>query len=129
MALLDQVFGGLMSGTGSGSSPLQGVLMNMLGQSQQGGMGMGGGLGGLLAILQQGGLGDAAQSWVGNGANQPVSPQQLHSAFGDEQVQSMAAQSGMAPHDFLAQLSQHLPNVVNGLTPNGRLPDEGTSTF
>jgi uncharacterized protein YidB (DUF937 family) len=62
--------------------------MNMLGQSQQGGMGMGGGLGGLLAILQQGGLGDAAQSWVGNGANQPVSPQQLHSAFGDEQVQS-----------------------------------------
>jgi uncharacterized protein YidB (DUF937 family) len=66
---------------------------------------------------------------VGNGANQPVSPQQLHSAFGDEQVQSMAAQSGMAPHDFLAQLSQHLPNVVNGLTPNGRLPDEGTSAF
>jgi uncharacterized protein YidB (DUF937 family) len=129
MALLDQVLGGLMSGTGNGSSPLQGVLMNMLGQSQQGGMGMGGGLGGLLAILQQRGLGDVAQSWVGNGANQPVSPQQLHSAFGDEQVQSMAAQSGMAPHDFLAQLSQHLPNVVNGLTPNGRLPDEGTSAF
>ncbi len=129
MALLDQVLGGLMSGTGNGSTLLQGVLMNMLGQSQQGGMGMGGGLGGLLAILQQGGLGDVAQSWVGNGANQPVSPQQLHSAFGDEQVQSMAAQSGMAPHDFLAQLSQHLPNVVNGLTPNGRLPDEGTSAF
>lgn len=129
MALLDQVLGGLMSGTGNGSSPLQGVLMNMLGQSQQGGMGMGGGLGGLLAILQQGGLGDVAQSWVGSGANQPVSPQELHGAFGDEQVQSMAAQSGMAPHDFLAQLSQHLPNVVNGLTPNGRLPDEGTSAF
>jgi uncharacterized protein YidB (DUF937 family) len=129
MALLDQVLGGLMSGTGSGSSPLQRVLMNMLGQSQQGGMGMGGGLGGLLAILQQGGLGDVAQSWVGHGANQPVSPQQLHSAFGDEQVQSMAAQSGMAPHDFLSQLSQHLPNVVNSLTPNGRLPDQGAAPF
>ena len=129
MALLDQVLGGLMGGmggTGNSSSPLQAVLMNMLGGSQQGGTGMGGGLGGLLAILQQAGLGDVAQSWVGNGANQPISPHQLQSAFGDEQVQSMAAQSGMAPHDFLAQLSQHLPNVVNGLTPNGRLPDEGT---
>jgi uncharacterized protein YidB (DUF937 family) len=90
---------------------------------------MGGGLSGLLATLQQAGLGDVAQSWVGNGANQPVSPQQLQSAFGDEQVQSMAAQSGMAPHDFLSQLSQHLPNVVNGLTPNGRLPDEGAPPF
>jgi len=96
MALLDQVLGGLMGGSGSSSSPLQGVLMNMLGGGQQGGMGMGGGLGGLLATLQQASLGDVAQSWVGNGANQPVSPQQLQSAFGDEQVQSMAAQSGMA---------------------------------
>jgi uncharacterized protein YidB (DUF937 family) len=129
MALLDQVLGGLMGGSGSSSSPLQGVLMNMLGGGQQGGMGMGGGLAGLLATLQQAGLGDVAQSWVGNGANQPVSPQQLQSAFGDEQVQSMAAQSGMAPHDFLSQLSQHLPNVVNGLTPNGRLPDEGAPSF
>ena len=132
MALLDQVLGGLMGGmggTGKSSSPLQAVLMNMLGGGQQGGMGMGGGLGGLLAVLQQAALGDVAQSWVGNGANQPISPHQLQSAFGDEQIQSMAAQSGMAPHDFLAQLSQHLPNVVNGLTPNGRLPDEGTQSF
>jgi len=41
----------------------------------------------------------------------------------------MAAQSGMAPHDFLSQLSQHLPNVVNGMTPNGRLPGESTGAF
>jgi uncharacterized protein YidB (DUF937 family) len=127
MALLDQVLGSLMGGGGSSSSSLQGVLMTILGGGQQGGMG--GGLGGLLATLQQAGLGDIAQSWVGHGANQPVSPEQLHSAFGDDQVQSMAAQSGMAPHDFLSQLSQHLPNVVNSLTPNGRLPDQGAAPF
>ncbi len=137
MGLLDQVLGGLMGG---GSSPLQGVLMNMLGggnqqgamgqqgtMGQQGGMGgMAGGLGGLLSSFQQAGLGHIAQSWVGGGANQPVSPQQLQSVFGDSQVQSMASQAGMPPQDFLSQLSQHLPSAVDGMTPNGKLPDEGT---
>jgi len=37
----------------------------------------------------------------------------------------MASQSGMAPGDFLSQLSQHLPAAVHGMTPNGQLPDEG----
>jgi len=46
--------------------------------------------------------------------------------FGEDQVQTMSRQSGMAPHDFLSQLSQHLPRVVDSMTPNDRLPDEGT---
>ena len=135
MGLLDSVIGGLLGG-GAGGSPMQSVLMNMLGGGQQGGMGMGagqnagqgmgGGLGGLLSGFQQAGLGHIADSWVSNGPNQPVSPQQLQSVLGENQVQSMASQSGMAPQDFLSQLSQHLPNAVNGMTPNGRLPDEGT---
>ncbi len=136
MGLIESVLGSLMGG-GGGASPMQGVLMNMLGgQAQQGGMGAqnpgmmgggtGGGLGGLLSAFEGAGLGHIAQSWVGNGANQPVSPQQLQTVFGEQQVQNMASQSGMAPNDFLAQLSQHLPDAVNGMTPNGRLPDEGT---
>ncbi len=87
---------------------------------------MGGGLGGLMSQFQQGGLGHIAESWVGNGPNQPVSPEQLHGVLGADQVQSMASQAGMQPHDFLSQLSQHLPEAVHGMTPNGRLPDEGT---
>ena len=87
---------------------------------------MSGGLGGLLSQFEQGGLGHIAQSWVGNGPNQPVSPQQLQGVLGESQVQGMANQAGMEPQDFLSQLSQHLPNAVHGMTPNGRLPDEGT---
>lgn len=141
MGLLDSVLGSLMGGgAGGGGSPIQGVLMNMLGggqqtqqgqQAQQGGMGgglggMAGGLGGLMSSFQQAGLGHIAQSWVGNGANQPVSPQQLQSVLGDGQVQNMASQAGMQPQDFLSQLSQHLPNAVNGMTPNGQVENEGT---
>ena len=140
MGLLDTVLGGLMGGSGGSASPMGGVLSSLLGGGQQGGMGMAqqggmpmqqgvsmaGGLGGLMSQFEGAGLGHIAQSWVGNGPNQQVSPQQLQSVFGDQQVQGMASQAGMAPNDFLSQLSQHLPNAVNGMTPNGRLPDEGT---
>ena len=131
MGLLDSVIGGLMGG---GASPMGGVLSSLLGGGQQGGGTMGGGmgqqggggLGGLISQFEQAGLGHVAQSWVGNGPNQSVSPQQLQGVFGEQQVQGMASQAGMAPNDFLSQLSQHLPNAVNGMTPGGRLPDEGT---
>ncbi len=133
MGLLDSVIGGLMGGgAGGASSPMGGVLSGLLGGGGQagamgmGGQGMGGGLGGLVSKFEQAGLGHVAQSWVGNGPNQAVSPGQLQSVLGESQVQSMASQAGMQPQDFLAQLSQHLPNAVHGMTPNGQLPDEGT---
>jgi uncharacterized protein YidB (DUF937 family) len=125
MGLLDQVIGGLMGG-GGGGSPMGGVIASLLGGGQQGGMGGQGGLAGLVSSFEQAGLGHIAQSWVGNGPNQPVSPQQLQGVLGDDRVQSMSSQAGMPPQDFLSQLAQHLPNAVNGMTPNGRLPDEGT---
>jgi uncharacterized protein YidB (DUF937 family) len=87
---------------------------------------MPGGLGGLVSAFEQAGLGSVVQSWISNETNHSVSPQQLQSVFGEGQVQSMASQAGMEPHDFLAQLSQHLPNAVNAMTPNGTLPEEGS---
>ena len=133
MGLLDQVIGGL-TGNSGGSSPIQSVLMNLLsGRQNDGGyaptqapMGTGGGLGGLLSMFQNAGLGHIAQSWINKGPNQPVSPQQLQNVFGEDRVRDMADQSGMPRESFLQQLSHHLPNVVDRLTPEGRLPDEGS---
>src|SRR5580704_18116773 len=123
MALLDQLLSGL---TGVSGSPLRGVLMNVLGHGGSQTGGAGGGLGGLLSSFEQAGLGHIAQSWIGNGPNQPVSPQQLRSVFGENDLQSMASRSGMAPNDFLSAFSKHLPNAVDRMTPDGRLSDEGT---
>ena len=81
-----------------------------------------GGLGGLLNKLQQGGLGDVTKSWVGNGQNQPVSPNQLGSALGPSILKTVSQLTGLSEEDLTKQLSQVLPGVVNGLTPNGRLP-------
>ncbi len=136
MGLLDSVIGGLMGGAPGGqSSPMGGILSSLLGGGQAGGVanpgmggmgGLGGGLGGLLSQFEGAGLGHIAQSWVGNGPNHPVSPDQLQTVFGQQQVQSMADQAGMPQGDFLSQLSQHLPAAVNGMTPDGRVPDEGS---
>jgi uncharacterized protein YidB (DUF937 family) len=80
------------------------------------------GLGGLLSKLQQGGLSNVANSWVGPGQNQPVSPGQLGSALGPTIIKTLAQQSGLSEDEITRQLSQVLPGVIDKLTPNGRLP-------
>jgi uncharacterized protein YidB (DUF937 family) len=90
--------------------------------SDEGAGGLLGGLGGLLSKLEQGGLGNAANSWVGSGQNQPVSPGQLGSALGPNIINSLAQRSGLSQEDLTQQLSQVLPGIVDKLTPNGRVP-------
>ena len=90
--------------------------------SDEGAGGVLGGLGGLLSKLQQGGLGNVANSWVGSGQNQPVSSGQLGSALGPGVIKTLSQITGVSEADLSKQLSQVLPGVVNSLTPNGRLP-------
>ena len=84
--------------------------------------GLVGGLGGLLDKLQKGGLGNAINSWIGSGQNQPVSPGQLGSALGPDIIKTIAQRSGLSEEEVVKQLSQVLPGVVDKLTPQGRLP-------
>jgi uncharacterized protein YidB (DUF937 family) len=74
--------------------------------------------------LQQSGLGDAANSWVGSGPNRAVSPGDLAGALGADQLDQIASQSGMSRDELVQGLSQYLPQVVDHLTPGGRLPTE-----
>ena len=83
-----------------------------------------GGLGDLLKQLQQGGQGEAANSWVSNGPNKQIAPGDLASALGADQINSLMSQSGLSREELLSGLSQHLPDVINHLTPDGRLPTE-----
>jgi len=104
--------GGTAQPAGTGTQP----------SSNEGAGGLLGGLGGLLNKLQQGGLGNATNSWVGSGQNQPVSPGQLGSALGPNIIKTLAQQTGLSEEELTKQLSQVLPGVVDKLTPNGRLP-------
>ena len=121
MSILDTVLGGLMGG-GAQQSPVGGILGSLLGGGGQQAGGMGG-LGGLLQKFQQAGMGNVANSWVGTGPNQQVSPDQLQQVFGQQQVNQWAQQSNMQPHDLLSQLSQFLPHAVDRMTPGGQMPE------
>jgi uncharacterized protein YidB (DUF937 family) len=83
-----------------------------------------GGLGDLLKQFQQNGHGDTANSWVSPGPNKSISPGDLASALGSDQINGLMSQTGLSRDELLSGLSQHLPDVVNHLTPDGRLPSE-----
>ena len=114
---------GMPGGAGGGMSDLlKGGLGGLLAGGAAGSI-LSGGLGDLMKQLQQGGQGDAANSWVGRGQNKPIAPGDLANALGADQIDALASQSGMSRNDLLQGLSQYLPGVIDHLTPDGRLPD------
>jgi len=131
---LGAVLGSLGAGNGTAAAGAGGLgaILGGLAQMAGGGAGaaggagmggaLGGGLGNLLEQFSRAGLGDAARSWVGSGANAPVSAEQLTSVFGADTLGQLARQLGMAPGEVAGQMSQLLPEVVDKLTPQGRLP-------
>lgn len=141
MGLLDNL-GGMGGQAGGGLRALQGIdtagnpkaaiLQAVLGMlvhgNQPGGLGGSGGLGGLGGLLQrfQGvGLGSAVSSWMGPGANTPVSPEQVRSALGDGPLQTLADHAGVSEDEAASHLSGMLPDMVDRLTPDGQLPENG----
>jgi uncharacterized protein YidB (DUF937 family) len=114
--------GGALSGGGLGDL-LKGGLGGLLAGGAAGSV-ISGGLGDLLKQFQDSGHGDTANSWVSPGPNKQISPNDLASALGADQINTLASQTGMSRDDLLAGLSQHLPDVINQLTPHGRLPNE-----
>jgi uncharacterized protein YidB (DUF937 family) len=102
---------------------LRGGLGGLLGGAAAGTV-LNGGLGDLLRRLQQNGLGEAADTWVQTGPNRRISPQDLEAAVGREDLQILADQSGRPYLDVLSELSESLPDTVDRLTPEGRLPTE-----
>jgi len=89
-------------------------------------MGLIGGQGGLNNLISQfgaKGLGDVIGSWVGTGKNLPVSPDQLKSALGDDTVKNIASKLCMESNAVTSQLSNLLPDVVDKLTPDGKVPE------
>jgi uncharacterized protein YidB (DUF937 family) len=113
-----------LPGSGGGLGDLlKGGLGGLLAGGTAGSI-LSGGLGDLLNQLQQKGHGDTANSWVSPGPNKQIAPRDLADALGADRINALAAQTGLSREELLAGLSQHLPQVVNHLTPDGRLPSE-----
>jgi uncharacterized protein YidB (DUF937 family) len=108
MGLLDGLLGGAVG------AEMTSVVTSLIQQH--------GGLQGILAQFEQQGLGATVASWVGTGANLPVSPGQIHAALGSDMVKNMAAKVGLTPDELATKLSTYLPQVIDKMTPTGTVP-------
>jgi len=118
MGLMDQmgqVVGGLLGGQ-TGQNPLLQAVTSLLGNNSSLG-----GLAGLVQAFQKNGLGEVVNSWVSTGQNMPASPQQIEQGLGSDLLKQLAGKAGLSPQDASAQLSDLLPNLVDKLTPNGKI--------
>ena len=80
------------------------------------------GLGGLIKQFQQKGLGAVVDSWVSTGKNKNVAPDQISVALGGDVVDELSRRTGLTRDQVVGELARMLPNVVDNLTPDGRLP-------
>lgn len=123
MGLLDQVIGKVgeaLGGKASESSQLLSGLLEMFGTGASGG-----GLAGLVKAFQAKGLGDIVNSWVGTGSNLPISAAQIQQVLGGAKLDQLAEKAGLSKEAAGAKLAEILPNAVDALTPEGRLPEGG----
>lgn len=114
MSLIDDVKNKVMGGEGGGGSPIAACLH--LANSYPGGFS------GLLQAFHEKGLGGVVSSWVGTGANQPITAEQIQSVLGRENIEKFASKAGIDPDQASAKLAECLPQVVDKLTPNGEVP-------
>jgi uncharacterized protein YidB (DUF937 family) len=108
---------------GSLSDMIPGGLGGLLGGAA-GGTVLSDGLSNLIKGLQNSGHGQVAQSWIGTGPNKEIAPDDLATALGSDTLDALNRQTGVGRKELVAGLSQHLPNLIDQLTPNGRLPTE-----
>ncbi len=115
MGLLDNIAGQVLGGGGSQSNLLN-TVVGLLGNQQSGG------LSGLVQQFAGKGLGDIVNSWVGTGPNKAITPEQIQQGLGSDTVKQLAQKAGVQPDQISSMLAEHLPNVIDKLTPKGQIP-------
>ena len=106
-----------------GQGGVLGNLGGLLGGASAGSV-LSGGLSDLIERFKQNGQGQAADSWVKTGPNQPLGPDQLEQAIGPDMLNTLSQHTGISREELLSRLTRELPAAVDKLTPEGRLPTE-----
>lgn len=81
-----------------------------------------GGVQGVVDQMRKNGLGPTVHSWINEGPNASIAPVDVHRAFGDQTMNEIAARAGMSTEELAVRLAQVLPQAVDALTPNGKVP-------
>jgi len=109
---------------GGGTAGEPNALAGMMGSLGPAAGALSTGLSDLLKDFQEKGLGETINSWVNKGPNQPMSVAKVEQALGPEKIEWLMKETGLTREKLLAGLSRELPDAVDKLTPEGRLPTE-----
>lgn len=80
-------------------------------------------LGSLLSKMDSGGLGDVAKSWLGDGNNDSISPDQISSMLDADKISEFASNLGLSKEEATGGLSEALPQMVDKASSGGSLLD------
>lgn len=130
MGLLDGILGQVMGNQGGagglaglvGNPQILGALAGLL-STRDSSIGGSGGLGGLIGAFQQKGLGDMVSSWIATGPNPAISADQVTDVLGSGTLSQFASKAGVPTSEAGSILAGLLPNVIDQLTPDGKMPD------
>lgn len=127
---ITQALGGLLGGNGeqqpqqqdgSGGFSINPAVVAALAPVAMGFIKSQGGIGGIIDKFTRDGEQEQVKSWVAEGPNDAVSPQQVRSALGDD-VDRIAQEAGVPPAEAEAGLAELLPKVIDTMTPGGQVP-------
>ena len=99
-----------------GAAVLPAVMGAIMGTGSQGG------LSAIVAKLEQAGFGDQVKSWIGTGANLPITADQLRHVLGNDVVRQIAAKYNIPIDQVTEVLAHQLPLAVDHASPEGKLP-------
>jgi len=120
MKLATQVLASKLGGDAGGNSDLvTSVIGKLLGGSSNEGID----LGSIVGNLQNSGLGNIAESWLGDGDNEGISADQVQSMLGSEKIAEAAQQLGTDQNSLLSGLQDMIPQVVDKSSSGGSLLD------
>lgn len=113
MGLFDSVASAVLGQVMNEKGDMAKIAMEMFNQH--------GGLGGIVTKFQEGGLADVVATWVAKGENAPVSSNQITEILGSSAITDMATKFGISPEMLSSKIAEHLPNMVDKMTPNGEI--------
>jgi len=109
----------LFGGGGASASPLVNIVTSLLTSPQTGG------LGGLVESFKGQGMEDIINSWIGTGKNMPISSSEIVKALGSDRLRGFSEQAGLGQEEISGGLARLLPEIIDKLTPQGKIPDSG----
>ena len=107
----------LLGGSGASASPLMDIVTSLLTNPQSGG------LRGMVESFKGQGMEDIINSWIGTGKNMPVSPGDILKGLGSDRLRGFSEKAGLPQEEISGRLASILPEIIDKLTPQGRIPD------